>query len=61
MNFWLNIINNVLCAFIIILSGKYALETSNMLYSILAWFVVYFTLDIHVYFKNKINNFYFKL
>lgn len=39
---------NITCAFLIIICGREALETSNMLYCILWWFGVYFMLELHV-------------
>ena len=39
---------NIICAFLIVICGREALETTNMLYCILWWFGVYFVLELHV-------------
>ena len=39
---------NIICAFLIVICGREALDTPNILYCILWWFGVYFMLELHV-------------
>lgn len=54
-NYLLTFLCNVSCALSVAFCGKNALETTNILYCLLWWFGVYFTLDLHVYLINYIR------
>lgn len=47
-----------ICAMSIILCGRCALETSNILLSLLWWIAVYFMLGLHVSLTNYLKEIY---
>lgn len=57
-NFILTVLCDFICAISIILCGRYALETSNILLSLLWWFAVYFILGLHVRLTNYLREIY---
>ena len=54
-DYLLQVCCDIMCAFLIIICGREALETSSLLISIVCWLGVYILLDLHVYLTNSIK------